>query len=143
MVYVDAEKLYSEVSGECRSIIHQAISILSPGAVDLWGSKLSPASTCYLLGFNATSFVRRELVEIPLSSPLLDPMMPINREFVQVSQDQKVGYAIMDTPQFGSGRSVGMAASMGQASGRNLCYLRIIWTERLLQLALLVTGNMC
>lgn len=114
MVYDDAEKLYAEVRKDGEGLLEEAFSVLFPKS-----SPLSSAATKKepgaIVGFNTTPFSRRDVVEIPLQGNATH----LKSQVVQVSDDGKKGYALLDCSQGGHlAHTTGLYANCTPVSGR-------------------------
>ncbi|KAH8093101.1 glycoside hydrolase family 38 protein [Cristinia sonorae] len=99
MVYVDAEKLYSEVRKDGEELIEEAFAALFPEALQLNDPALKSASG-RVVGYNTTFFPRRDVVALPLTGAA----SRLKSQVVQTSKDGSIGYALMDCASEGGAR---------------------------------------
>lgn len=117
MVYEDAEKLYAEVRKEGEAVIEEAFGILFPTSSPLTASTpakhLSASASpndVEVAAYNTTFFPRREVVAVPMGAGPLAP--GIGTKIVQVSEDGKTGYGVVDCMD---GGSMGVLCAPGAA----------------------------
>ncbi|KDQ11808.1 glycoside hydrolase family 38 protein [Botryobasidium botryosum FD-172 SS1] len=113
MVYEDAEKLYTEIAREGKSILEEAFGVLLEKSVHL-NEPPKATSKGRLVAVNTVCAPRREVVQVPLGGPAASRL---RSELVQVAKDGKSGYALMDASQ-GSGVAfaTGMFADISPAA---------------------------
>ncbi|KAF8750121.1 Alpha mannosidase, middle domain [Rhizoctonia solani] len=94
MVYEDAEKLYSEITKECKSILEEAFDTLLVGStpIDL-NTPFEISTPGKVLAVNTTPFPRREVVQVPLRS---SGDKSLRTAAVQITSDSQTGYVLMD-----------------------------------------------
>ncbi|KAG8932448.1 Glycoside hydrolase, 38 vacuolar alpha mannosidase [Tulasnella sp. 418] len=94
MVYEDAEVLYAEVAKEGKVLINEAIGSLFSGSYSLQNAP----SSGRLLAFNTICMPRKEVVPVSLEG---SAKQSFRKEMVQVSQDGKSGFALMECSEYG------------------------------------------
>jgi len=95
MVYVDAEKLYSEVRKDCKAMLEDALAVLLSGAMPL--SEDSPIShSSSLVAVNTTPFARRDIIKIPVGTA-----QSLLAEPAQTTVDGKHAYVLLETQENG------------------------------------------
>ena len=100
MVYGDAEKLYAEVRLSGESLIEEALSILFPESLPFHSTTTSKINFDKIIGYNTTFLPRWDVITIPLDRV----NSALKAQILQVSDDGKEGYAVMQTP---AGNQVG------------------------------------
>jgi|SRR5882762_2032037 alpha-mannosidase len=116
MVYDDAEKLYAEVRKDGESLLEEAFEALFQKSLPLSQVKSFDVSGS-IVGFNTTSFARRDIVKIPLRGSASQ----LKSKVVQTSLDGGTGYALMDGSGGGSlAIPSGLYADCMPASGMSI-----------------------
>jgi alpha-mannosidase len=120
MVYVDAEKLYAEVTKDGKDMFEEAVGALVPDTLPL--SALSTSGQARLpghlgngrlVGLNTVHAPRREVVEVPLVGP---GAMKLRGEVVQVARDGSKAFAIMETDDVHT-KGAGLVSAKGIYAG--------------------------
>ncbi|CAE6482312.1 unnamed protein product [Rhizoctonia solani] len=94
MVYEDAEKLYSEITKECNSILEEAFDTLLVGSTPIDPhTPFEISAPGKVLAVNTTPFPRREVVQVPLRS---SGGKRLRTSAVQITADSQTGYVLMD-----------------------------------------------
>lgn len=91
MVYIDAEKLYSEVREDCHTILDNALGVLLSNSVPL-SESLSDSQPFNIIAINPTPFARREIIKIPLTGGNRN-LFPTS---LQSTVDGKHGFALLE-----------------------------------------------
>jgi len=100
MVYDDAEKLYAEVRKDVESLLEEAFGTLLQKSIPVSQEiplQVAGTSGC-LVGFNMTSFPRRDIIKIPLHAT----GSHMKSKVVQTSLNGSLGYVLMDFSEDGS-----------------------------------------
>ncbi|ELU38560.1 glycoside hydrolase family 38 protein [Rhizoctonia solani AG-1 IA] len=117
MVYEDAEKLYSEITKECKSILEEAFDTLLVGStpIDL-NTPFEISTPGKVLAVNTTPFPRREVVQVPLRS---SGDKSLRTAAVQITSDSQTGYVLMDARDgVGIAQPIGLFADVKPVSGK-------------------------
>jgi alpha-mannosidase len=104
MVYEDAERLYAEVRTDTEALMDNTMRVLYPGSLSL-SSVASAATSTH----NTTSFSRREIVRVPLTSGGIS-----SGDVLQTTSDGEEGYIVLE------GGAGGGLALPSQISIKNL-----------------------
>jgi alpha-mannosidase len=121
MVYEDAEKLYAEVRTDMKSLIENTMRVLYPGSLSL--SSVASAATSgplTIFAHNATSFARREIVRVPLTSGGIS-----SRDVLQTTSDGKEGYIMLDCGA-GGGFALPSQISIKNLNSEQRSYLPLV-----------------
>lgn len=125
MVYDDAEELYTQVAKDGTGILEEALEVLLGHSIPLLNAPLIKSrARGSILALNTTPFPRWEVVELPLGGGFRERF---RGEVVQVSEDRKRGYVMMDGTR-GAGLAVakgiyeGVKAANGESSWQFSCW---------------------
>ncbi|KAG8691622.1 Glycoside hydrolase, 38 vacuolar alpha mannosidase [Ceratobasidium sp. 423] len=117
MVYEDAEKLYGEITKECKSILEEAFDTLLVGSTPIDPhTPFEISALGKVLAVNTTPFPRREVVQIPLGN---SGGKSLRTSMVQISADGRTGYVLMDARDgAGIAQPTGLFADVKPVSGK-------------------------
>ncbi|CEL56677.1 hypothetical protein RSOLAG1IB_08003 [Rhizoctonia solani AG-1 IB] len=117
MVYEDAEKLYSEITKECKSILEEAFDTLLVGSTPIDpNTPFEISAPGKVLAVNTTPFPRREVVQVPLRS---SGGKSLRTASVQITSDSQTGYVLMDARDgVGIAQPIGLFADVKPVSGK-------------------------